>query len=146
MADTQEALLTYIYNRLTVDTGLKADMGGTVRLAPVWAKPDTTFPYLVHRIDVGPDATGFILRRATYYIDIWSNSPNASEILAIKEEIIASLDELEFDTASGEVTRARFALQTESFIPETEDGILHYALMFNLCFFRDAEIAAIDAR
>ena len=146
MADIQEALLTYIYARLVADTGLKSDMGGTVRLAHVWAKPDTAFPYLVHRIDVAPDATGYILRRATYYIDIWSDSPNASEILAIREEIITSLDELEFDTANDEATRARFALQTESFIPEEEDGILHYAIMFNLNYFRDSEITAIDSR
>jgi len=146
MADIQEALLTYIYNLLTTDTGLKADMGGTVRLALVWAKPDTEFPYLVHRIDVGPDAIGHILRRATYYIDIWSDSPNASEVLAIREEIIGLLDELEFDTASDEATRARFRLQTDSFIPETEDGIWHYAIMFNLRFFRNSEITAIDAR
>ena len=147
MADIQEALLTYIYNRLTTDAGLMADMGGTVRLAAVWAKPDTTFPYLVHRIDIGPDASDVIaLRRATYYIDIWSDSPNASEILSIREEIITSLDELEFDTASNEATRARFLLQTDSFIPETEDGIWHYAIMFNLRFFRNSEITAIDAR
>ena len=148
MADIQEALLTYIYNRLTTDTGLMADMGGTVRIAAVWAKPDTTFPYLVHRIDIGPDGSEdlHILRRATYYIDIWSDSPNASEILAIRQEIIESLDELEFDTASDEATRARFLLQTDAFIPETEDGIWHYAIMFNLRFFRDAEITAIDAR
>ena len=145
MADIQEALLTYIYARLTTDAGLMADMGGTVRLAAVWAKPDTTFPYLVHRIDVGPDPL-FIMRRATYYIDIWSDSPNASEVLAIREEIIGLLDELEFDTASDEATRARFSLQTDAFIPETEDGIWHYAIMFNLRFFRDAEITAIDAR
>ncbi len=146
MADIQEALLTYIYNLLTADTGLKADMGGTVRLALVWGKPDTAFPYLVQRIDISPDATGHILRRATYYIDIWSDSPNAAEVLAIREEIIGLLDELEFDTASDEATRARFAIQTDAFVPETEDGIWHYALMFNLNFFRDAEITAIDAR
>jgi len=147
MADIQEALLTYIYNRLTTDTGLMAVMGGRVRLAAVWAKPDTSFPYLVHRIDFGPDTDDSdIMRRSTYYIDIWSDSPNASEILSIREEIITSLDELEFDTASNEATRARFRLQTDSFIPETEDGIWHYAIMFNLRFFRNSEITAIDAR
>ena len=147
MADIQEALLDYIYARLVADTGLIAAMGGSVRLALAWAKPDTEFPYLVHRIDFGPDTDDSdIMRRSTYYIDIWSDSPNASEVLAIREEIITSLDELEFDTASDEATRARFRLQTDSFIPETEDGIWHYAIMFNLRFFRDAEITAIDAR
>jgi len=147
MADIQEALLTYIYNRLTTDAGLMADMGGTVRLALAWAKPDTEFPYLVHRIDFGPDTDDTnIMRRSTYYIDIWSDSPNAAELLAIKEEIIASLDELEFNTANDEATRARFSLQTDAMVPETEDGIHHYALMFLLRFFRDAEITAINAR
>jgi len=32
------------------------------------------------------------------------------------------------------------------FIPETEDGIWHYAIMFNLRFFRNSEITAIDTR
>ena len=147
MADIQEALLTYIYDRLVADTGLKSDMGGTVRLALAWAKPDTAFPYLVHRIDFGPDTDDTnIMRRATYYIDIWSDSPNASEVLAIRQEIVESLDELEFNTASNEATRARFFLQTDAFIPEIEDGIFHYAIMFNLRFFRDAEITAINAR
>jgi len=147
MADIQEALLTYIYARLVADTGLMADMGGTVRLALAWAKPDTTFPYLVHRIDMGADDSEvYPLRRGTYYIDIWSDSPNASELFAIREEIIESLDELEFDTASDEATRARFELQTETLIPEVEDGIWHYAIMFNLRFFRNSEITAIDAR
>jgi len=147
LVDIQEALLTYIYTLLTTDAGLKADMGGTVRLAAIWAKPDTAFPYLVHRIDFGPDTDDTnIMRRSTYYIDIWSDSPNASEILAIREEIIGLLDELEFDTANNEATRARFLLQTDAFIPETEDGIWHYAIMFNLRFFRNAEITAINAR
>jgi len=145
MADIQEALLTYIYSRLTTDAGLMTDMGGTVRLALVWAKPDTEFPYLVHRIDFGPDNM-FIRRIASYVIDIWSDSPNASEILAIRQEIIESLDELEFNTANNEATRARFELQMDSFVPETEDGIWHYTIVFNLYFFRDAEITAIDAR
>ena len=143
--DTQKALLTYLYTLLTDDTELKAALGGSVRLAPVWAQPDTIFPYLVHRIDVVADPL-HVMRRAVYYLDIWSDSPNADEILAIREVIIGLLDELEFDTAGDEATRARFSLQTDAFIPETEPGIWHYAMMFNLRYFRDAEIATIDAR
>ena len=141
--DTQKSLLTYIYNLLTNDTDLKAAMGGTVRLELTWAKPDTVFPYLVHRLDIVADDF-YPMRRAVYYLDIWSDSDTAEEILAIRQLIIALLDELEFSTT--EATRARFLLQTDGFIPEVEQGIWHYAIMFNLVYFRDAEIAAIDAR
>ena len=143
VVDTQKSLLTYIYDLLTGNTGLKTAMGGTVRLALTWAQPDTVFPYLVHRLDVVADDF-YPMRRAVYYLDVWSDSPAAEEVLAIRQLIIALLDELEFSTA--EATRARFLLQTDGFIPEPEQGIWHYAIMFNLRYFRDAEIDAIDSR
>ena len=143
VVDTQKSLLTYIENLLTIDTDLQTAMGGTVRLALVWAPPDYEFPYLVHRIDIGVDIF-WPGRRAVYYLDIWSHSPNAEETLAIRKIIIELLDELEFSTA--EVDRADFYLQTDGFIVESEDGIWHYALMFNLNYFRYAEITAINAR
>ncbi len=142
--DTQESLLTYIHNLLTGDIDLKAAMGGTVRLELTWAKPDMEFPYLVHRIDIGVDPF-WPARRAVYYLDIWSDNPSAfAEITPIRKLIIELLDELEFST--DEVDRADFYLQTDGFIPETEQGIWHYAIMFNLNYFRYAEITAIDAR
>lgn len=142
--DSQESLLTYIYDKLTTDDSLKAAMGGTVRLELTWAKPDTEFPYLVHRIDIGVDPF-WPGRRAVYYLDIWSDSPSAfNEITPIRKIIIELLDELEFST--DEIDRADFYLQFDAFIPEIEQGIWHYALMFNLNYFRYAEITAIDAR
>lgn len=143
VVDTQKSLLAYIDDLLTKNTKLKAAMGGAVRLELTWAQPDTVFPYLVHRLDVVADDF-YPMRRAVYYLDIWSDSPTAEQILAIRQLIIALLDELEFSTT--EATRARFLLQTDGFIPETEQGIWHYALMFNLRYFRDAEIASIDSR
>lgn len=141
--DTQKSLTTAIWTRLTTDTDLQTAMGGTVRCYLTWAKEDADFPYLVHRMDVVAD-TLYVMRRAAYYLDIWSDSPNAEEVLAIRELIIGLLDEYEFSTT--EATRARFELQTDGFIPEPEQGIWHYAMMFNLRYFRDAEIATIDAR
>lgn len=147
MADVQEALLDYIEARLVADIGLTTDMGGTVRIALGFAKPDTPFPYLVHRITSVPDDSEVHpLRRGTYFIDIFTDSPVAASLMAIRQEIVESLDELEFNTAGNEATRARFTLDTEALIPETEDGIWHYAIVFNLRFFRDAEIAAINSR
>jgi len=141
--DTQASLLTYLFSLLTADDTLKAAMGGTVRLYHTWAEPDAEFPYLVHRIDVVA-AEPFVMRQATYYLDIWSDSPNADAILAIRKRIIELLDELEPSTT--DIAGGRLWLQTDAFIPETEQGIWHYATMWNLRYYRKTEVAGILSR
>lgn len=141
--DTQKSLLTYLWTLLTGSADLKLAMSDPVRCYLTWAEPDAEFPYLVHRIDIAP-AEPFPMRLATYYLDIWSDSPNADKLLAIRKLIIELLDELDFTT--DEVTAARLWLQTEGMIPETEQGIWHYALQFNLRFYRTSETAAIIGR
>lgn len=141
--DTQKSLLTYIWTILTTDPDLQTAMGDTVRCYLTWAEPDAPFPYLVHRIDIAPQEF-FPMRQATYYLDIWSNSPNADEILVIRKRIIELLDELEFST--DEVKAARLWSQTEGFISEPSEGIFHYALQFNLRYYRASETAAIIGR
>ena len=141
--DTQKSIIDYIYGVLTADPSLKSTMGDTVRLALTWAKPDCEFPYLVHRLDIS--ARPFYPEcDATYYLDIWSDSPEADETMAIRKRIIELLDELEFTTDEAE--RARFTLQTDFFITQKEPGIWHYAFMFGLRYFRIAEIDAINSR
>ena len=142
MADIQEALLTYIYNILMASSGLETAMGGTIRLKEK-VPPDTEFPYLVHRID--PRANPFYpMGAADYYLDIYSDSPTSEEILDIRVLIMSLLDELEFNT--DEASRARLTWSVDTPVPEPEDGIWHRAMRFDMWYFRDAEITAIDAR
>ena len=141
--DTQKAILTYIYNLLTTDATLKSAMGGTVRLYPTWAKPDAEFPYLVHRLDIA-SVDFFPMRMAAYYLDIWSDSPSAEEILTIRTQIITLLDELE--PSIDEVSAARLWLQTDGFVPESEQDIWHYVTLWNLRYYRKSEVSAILAR
>lgn len=141
--DTQKSLLTKLWTILTGDTDLKTAMGGTVRCYLTWAEPDAEFPYLVQRIDIAPQEP-FMMRQATYYLDIWSDSPNADELLSIRKQIIELTDEIEINT--DEVTAGRLWIQTEGFIPETEQGIWHYAMQFSLRYYRVAETAAIIGR
>ena len=115
-----------------------------MRLYPVWAEPDAEFPYLVHRIDMGILGDWSPVAVCTYYLDIWSDSPNAEEILAIRKLIMELLDGLDFSTA--ETTDCHLWIQTDAFIPEVEPGIWHYACMFNLRWLKDAQIGALLKR
>lgn len=139
--DIQQSLITAIYNLLTADTTLKSNMGGTVRLYHTWAETDAVFPYLVHRIDIANVADWCPVRRCTYYLDIWSDSPNASECLSIRKQIMALLDD--YHSSTDETTEYFIWIQTDGFIPEQEEGIWHYALQFNLKFVRDSQIGTL---
>ena len=137
--DLQKKLMTQLFTTLTDDATLKAAMGGTVRLYPTWAPPDATFPYLVHRIDFNvpewsPERLG------TYLIDIWSDSPNADEILAIRAQLIFLVDELYYSAVS-EHDGAWFWLQSDMFVPEPEEGIWHYNISWNMKVLKESEVA-----
>jgi len=141
--DTQESVLTAVYTLLVADTTLKTAMGGTVRLYPVWAPPDATFPYLVNRLDmIASDP--FPARAGTYIVDIWSNSVAASEIVAIRKRLIELLDEYMFNTT--DVKNIKLMLQTDGFIPETEPDIWHYTIQFNVRLWRQSEFLYINNR
>jgi len=145
--DSQASLLMYLYSTLTADATLKAAMGGTVRLMPVWATPDSEFPYLVHRID---NRAGQIFpeNNSVYYLDIWSDSPppnvDITEVTTIRKRIIELLDQLQFNTT--DVKNCKLSLQTDGFIPETTPGIWHYAMMFSLSIWRQSETVVIIGR
>jgi len=142
--DIQKSLLTSIYNTLTTDTTLKTAMGGTVRLFHTWATPDAEFPYLVNRIDMGNVADYSPQRKCTYYLDIWSDSSNADETLTIRNQILALIDNL--DSSTSETTEFFMWIQTDSFIPESEQNIWHYAMQFNLTWLRDEQIGVVYKR
>lgn len=142
--DVQKSLLAYIWDLLVADDTLITRLGGTVRCYLTWAPPDATFPYLVHRLDMRREPGTHVVRRATYFLDIWSDSPNANEILLIRERLIQLLDELVFST--DDVSLVHIELDTDGFIPETEQGIWHYAIMFDWIFRRDSEADAIEGR
>lgn len=144
VVDTQQSLLTYLYDLLVADDTLEAAMGGSVRLYPVWAKEDAVFPYLVHRIDNNAAGNIYPLVQATYYLDIWSNTSTNVEALAIRKRLVELLDEREFSTT--EAKGARLWIQSDGFVPETEPDIWHYAFQFNLRFYRSSETDAIIGR
>jgi hypothetical protein len=148
MADVQSSLLTYFYNLLTDDATLKSAMGGTVRCYPVEAPTDVAFPYIVHRIDAGPPGGIWPQRNSTYQVDVWSRDPAATEITTIRNRLMLLVDELVFNTT--DVKNCRPELQTDGFITEPGTGadqnIWHYAIQFNLPYYRQTETTSILAR
>jgi hypothetical protein len=132
--------MTALYNLLTADATLQTAMGTTVRLYPVWAKKDAAFPYLVHRIDMRHENFNPVIL-CTYLIDAWSDSTNATEVVAIKNRIITLLDNR--DSLTTETTNYHTWLQTETFVPESTDDIWHYAMQFNLKWTQDSKTGTL---
>ncbi len=142
--DTSKSLITYIYDRLTTDATFKTLMGGTVRLYLDFAEPDAEFPYLVQRLDIRKEPGTFVIQKATHYLDIWSDSPNADELLSIRERLIQLLDELVFSTS--DVGSVHIGFLFSGGVPEPEQGIWHYATMWDWIFRRDSEATSIEGR
>ena len=142
--DLEKSLMAYLWTRLTTDATLLAALGGTARCYLAWAVPDATFPYLVHRLAIRKHSGTHVVQKAAYYLDIWSDSPNAEEILAIRVLIVGLLDELVFSTA--DVKQCHIEFMTSGFVPEPEQGIWHYATMWDIAFRRDTEAGIINAR
>lgn len=144
MTDTQVSLITYLYNVLTQDSTMQTRMGGSVALHHVWAPPDATFPYLVHRADLRQREGNFPLMKAVYNLDIWSYSSQASEITLIRERIFQLIDQLFFHTT--EVSNAKVMIQAEGFVPETEPDTWHYNMQFDIDYYRKSETISIIGR
>lgn len=142
--DVRRSLVNYLWTLLTDDTALKEDMGGTVRCYLDKAKADAEFPYLVHRLDIRMEEGTFVVQRATYYLDIWSDSNSAEEITAIRERLVQLLDQLVFST--DDVKSVHIEFLSDSDVPTDEQGIWHYAMIWELIFRRDSEATSIEAR
>lgn len=142
--DVRRSLIDYFWDRLTTDSDLQTVMGDTVRCYYPKAEPDATFPYLVHRLPIRAEPGTYVVQRGTYYLDIWSDSDDAAEITNIRERIIQLLDQLSFNT--DDVKSVRIELLSDDDVPTDEQGIWHYAMIFELIFRRDSEAESIEAR
>ncbi len=142
--DTMQSILSEIYDTLTGDETLTTAMGGSVKVYPIEATIDVSMPYLIHRIDLAPPGDFWVKQAGTYVVDIYSDSSNIAEILSIRKRIIELLDERDMSTT--EAGNIHLWKQTDGSIPTDEPGIYHYALQFNIRFFRISETEAIVSR
>jgi len=142
--DIEESILNSIHSRLTTNATLKSKMGGAVRLYLTWAVSDAEYPYLVHRMDISRIADWSPKYRITYLLDIWSYSTNASEVFAIREQIINLLDNYSDTTSDG----IYFWMwkQTSGLVPENAEGIWHYNIQMNLKYVDEDEVGILLKR
>jgi len=142
--DVRRSLINYLWTLLTTDSTLQTAMGDTVRCYLTWAEPDAEFPYLVHRLDIRAEPGAYLVQRATYYLDIWSDSNDAAEITSIRERLVQLLDQLDFST--DDVKSVHIELFSDGDVPETEQDIWHYATLWELIFKRKSEATSIEGR
>ena len=140
--DAYRSLITYLWTRLTTDSALQTIMGGTILCYE--KEVDATFPYLVHRLNLRNEPGAYPVQRATYFLDIWSDSPNMGELTDIRERIVQLLDELVFST--DDVTQVHIEMMTSGNIPESEQNIWHHAFLWELIYVRKSEAASIESR
>ncbi len=142
--DVRRSLISYLWSRLTTDSSLQSLMGGTVRCYLGQAEKDAAFPYLVHRLDIRNEPGAHPVQRGTYFLNIWSDNPQAVEITSIRERVVQLLDELVFNT--DDVKQVHIEFFSDADLPEPEWGIWHYAMIWELIFVRKSEAASIEAR
>jgi hypothetical protein len=133
-----------IYSRLTTSAGLLAIMGA-VRVHYVFPdEEEPPLPYIVHRLDIGnaPDAA---IERGVWYCDVWDYSDTATRAEQIRDEIIRLYDLWQLEGVVG-ANAIRFFKNSVGFVPDTEVGIWHIAMQFNVRFARTADVTAILAR
>lgn len=142
--DVRRSLIDYFWDRLTTDSSLQTIMGATIRCYWEKAVANANFPYLVHRLSIRAEPGTYVVQRATYYLDIWSDSDDAAEITNIRERIVQLLDHLSFNT--DDVKSVHIELLSDDDVPTDEQGIWHYAIIFELIFRRDSEASSIESR
>ncbi len=153
--DTEQALLTAIWYRLTLDEQLKSIMNGTVKLDLGYADKDREFPYLVNRLD-SIELDPWVIRRGTYYLDIWDRAQTSHRVYNLRSQIVRILDRsyiglIDPDDSfmsvsqptSGEpkpiLVAARMYLATSGLIPEDTVNIWHFVLQFDMRFTRSIQ-------
>ena len=150
--DVREALVTEFYTALTTDATLKAlcilpdEAVGTVRLAEGLAQPNTSFPYLTHRLDLLIPDSSWALAEGAWYLDLWDHGPNRDRIFDIRARIITLMDWMIFTPAGAEITAAQVFLRADREGPTDAADVHRIMLEWALHLDRQGEVAAILTR
>ncbi len=144
--DSEQAVITAIYHRLTTDADLQVAAGtNPPRLHLLWAPENSPFPYITHSLDI--DVVRDVIIPATWRVDIWDYSPNASRTYQIRRRIIELMDNFFLPvTLDAAVQHIRMTFAAGGMIGTDAANVWRYGLAFACLFTRSGEIRRIGDR
>ena len=129
-------------------------------LYSTWADKDSEFPYLVYKLDNNNYLNDRIMSTATLMIDIWDYAQLERNVLQIREELVALLDNRlvdeqeisdiydDFEDYDGDevVSAFRINFDSENPIPTDTDNVWRRELQFSVRYDRKRDISNILER
>lgn len=147
--DVELAIITALWNLIKGDPQLQGIMAHHPPhqewLHLNWAETDAPFPYMVHRLELNVQQP-WPIAEATYFLDLWDDSPNAGRLYVMRGRLVTLLDRCRIEVPGQEIMAARVFLQAGGSVPEPEPGIQHYTTRWAIRFARAAEVEAITER
>ena len=131
-------LASTIFEKLLNDpelAGMLATIDGMPAIFQTWAEPDSSFPYVVFRMD--DSASGHWGRRMfTLYVDVWdyNDGGHPGTAKAISRRIVELFDRQQLTHPDFEAIRCN--LDTRGMVPEDTSGIVHIAHQFSIIAWR----------
>lgn len=141
--DTVAAIMAKVWTTITEDDEMQDICGGEVRLTPVWAQPDSPFPYLVYRLTHAVQEP-WAVANGVLTIDVWDYGQTHDRLMQLRGRIIELLDRERFEVAEAGVVRV--GLTFDQSITEETQYIWRRTMDFNLRFTRNRDIGAIVSR
>jgi len=99
--ETEQAIITYLSNRLTTDATLKSLLGTPISVYRILATAEPAMPYFRHRLRLEND----LLRGVhMYYLDLWYYGANPTVADSAIDRVKILLHEHRYTTAFDEAT------------------------------------------
>ena len=126
--ETGQAIITYMWTRLTTDATLKTLLGTPVSVYRIMATEDPTFPYFRHQLMINGDLFRGV---HTYYLDLWYYGANPTVADSAIDRVKILLQEHRYTTAFDEAT-GTINWFSGGYIPTDAAKVWHYATQWDI--------------
>ena len=126
--ETGQAIITYLWTRLTSDATLKTLLGTPVSCYRVLATEDPAMPYFWHRLMINGDLFRGV---HTYYLDLWYYGDNPTVADSAIDRVKILLQEHRYTTAYDEAV-GTINWFSGGYIPTDAAKVWHYATQWDV--------------
>ena len=126
--ETGQAIITYMWTRLTTDATLQSVLGTPISVYRVLATEDPSMPYFWHRINFNGDPLRGI---HTYYLDLWYYGDNPTVVDSAIDRVKILLHEHRYTTAHDEAVGV-VSWFSGGYIPTDAAKVWHYATQWDI--------------